>query len=627
MLLRPSGTLVLFAMLSVGLVCAAQQAQPESPVHYHFGDDPNGKLGWADPTYDDSAWPLAQDGRWPIPPIYSDGFVWVRVRVPVPSDAAGQLAIRSERPLVLDSGVTAVADELFVNGVKVGRQGSLPPHAQPSLYGWDEVFNLPAGVAAPGASAVVAFRVWCPPYLQLIGGSGSGRFTIDETRNLNLARRANIAASLVANEPDVALSALIFLLAVGLLVVWRWSRGRELLLCSLMLISLSLFSLWRDPSVFESTAVSWRTYQLIYFAIQTLAQAVAIEFVWAVHGLRAPRLKRLNQLALLIFNLTDLIIYLSMAPSEILTWSIRMSLPALLLFILIQIGVNVWALIFRRSNRLIAIALISTPVSILLFVFVKVNGVTIGPFYETYFGLAFFVCEFALFVMLGQRAWQSWRSRDELRVEFEAAREMQEQLVAPAEDVPGFKIESVYAPARQVGGDFFRVMPASDGSLLLVVGDVSGKGLKAAMTVSTIMGALHDFSSSSPAEVLAHLNRVLHGRVRGFVTCCATLIAKDGEVIHANAGNPAPYRNGAEMAVEPGLPLGMLAEAAYAETRYQFAPGDRLTFISDGVVEATNSNGELFGFERTQAISSESAAQIAKTAEQLARRTTSRSSP
>jgi hypothetical protein len=84
--------LVLFAMLSVGLVCDAQQAQPESLVRYHFGDDPDGKLGWADPTYDDSAWPLARDGRWPIPPIYSDGFVWVRVRVPVPSDAAGRLA-------------------------------------------------------------------------------------------------------------------------------------------------------------------------------------------------------------------------------------------------------------------------------------------------------------------------------------------------------------------------------------------------------------------------------------------------------------------------------------------------------------------------------------------------------
>jgi hypothetical protein len=363
--------------------------------------------------------------------------------------------------------------------------------------------------------------------------------------------------------------------------------------------------------------VSWRIYQLIYFAIQTLAQAVTVEFVWAVHGLRAPLVKRLNQLALVIFNLTGLVIYLSTTPSSLLSWSVRLSLPSLLCFIFIQIGVNIWALIFRRSNRLIAIALMSIPVSILLFVFVRVNGLMIGPFYETYFGLAYFVCEFALFVMLGQRAWQNWRARDELRVEFEAAREVQEQLVAPAVDVPGFRIESVYAPARRVGGDFFRVLPASDGSLLLVVGDVSGKGLKAAMTVSAIMGALHDYSSSKPAEILAHLNRVLHGRVSGFVTCCAALIASDGTMTLANAGNPAPYCNGKELAVEPGLPLGMLPEAAYQETISRIAPGDRLTFVSDGVIEATNAQGELYGFERTLAISTQPASAIADAAKQF----------
>jgi serine phosphatase RsbU (regulator of sigma subunit) len=85
----------------------------------------------------------------------------------------------------------------------------------------------------------------------------------------------------------------------------------------------------------------------------------------------------------------------------------------------------------------------------------------------------------------------------------------------------------------------------------------------------------------------------------------------------ANAGNPAPYRNGEEMAVEPGLPLGLLAEVSYTETRYQIAPGDRLIFVSDGVVEATNAQGELYGFERTQAVSTESARRIAETARQF----------
>ena len=215
--------------------------------------------------------------------------------------------------------------------------------------------------------------------------------------------------------------------------------------------------------------------------------------------------------------------------------------------------------------------------------------------------------DIAIAAMLFRRAWKAWKESSSLRVEFEAAREVQEQLVAPAVDVPGFKIQSAYAPARQVGGDFFRVIPDGEGNVLVVVGDVSGKGLKAAMTVSAIMGALHDYSSSRPVEVLAHLNRVLYGRVGGFVTCCVTLIAIDGTMTLANAGNPAPYRNGEEMEVEPGLPLGMLSEVSYVETRYQVAPGDRLTFVSDGVIEATNPQGELYGFQRTLAISTESA--------------------
>ena len=177
------------------------------------------------------------------------------------------------------------------------------------------------------------------------------------------------------------------------------------------------------------------------------------------------------------------------------------------------------------------------------------------------------------------------------------------------------KIQSAYAPAKQVGGDFFRVLPEADGSALIVMGDVSGKGLKAAMTVSAIMGALRGCDTRGPGSVLEYLNHVLYGQVSGFVTCCVAHISCDGQMTIANSGNPAPYRNGVEMTVEPGLPLGLVAEAGYAETRYTIAAGDGLTFVSDGVLEATNAKGELFGFERTQSISIESADQIAKTAE------------
>jgi sigma-B regulation protein RsbU (phosphoserine phosphatase) len=162
--------------------------------------------------------------------------------------------------------------------------------------------------------------------------------------------------------------------------------------------------------------------------------------------------------------------------------------------------------------------------------------------------------------------------------------------------------------------------------VLVVVGDVSGKGPKAAMTVSAIMGALHDYSSSRPANVLAHLNRVLHGRVSGFVTCCATLIAADGTMALANAGNPAPYRNGQEMAVQPGLPLGVLEAATYDETHYQIAPGDRITFVSDGVIEATSSTANSMASTAPRPSATSPRRPLWKQSNNSARKTTSRSS-
>ncbi|HVC47050.1 MAG TPA: PP2C family protein-serine/threonine phosphatase, partial [Terracidiphilus sp.] len=169
----------------------------------------------------------------------------------------------------------------------------------------------------------------------------------------------------------------------------------------------------------------------------------------------------------------------------------------------------------------------------------------------------------------------------------------------------------------EVGGDFFQVIPCVGraNAALLVIGDVSGKGLKAAMTVSLIVGALRDEQTRQPAQVLAHLNRVLCGQVGGFVTCSAALIAYDGVMTLANAGHLSPYRNGEEIALPPGLPLGIAPAADYTETTLHLAPGDKLTFLSDGVVEARNTQGELFGFDRTASISTQSAESIAQAAQ------------
>jgi serine phosphatase RsbU (regulator of sigma subunit) len=101
----------------------------------------------------------------------------------------------------------------------------------------------------------------------------------------------------------------------------------------------------------------------------------------------------------------------------------------------------------------------------------------------------------------------------------------------------------------------------------------------------------------------------------GFATCLCAEISMEGGVVIANAGHLAPYRNGQEVELESGLPLGIVANSEYAETTLSLAPGDRFTFLSDGVVEAQNTQRELFGFERTQAVSAQSAHEIAGAAQ------------
>ncbi len=584
---------------------ASAPAEPAAQVRYHFGDDPR----WAAPNFDDSAWPVAHQGQWPVPPYDSDGFIWVRVRVPTREAAAGPLALRLRDKNVL------IADEIFVNGVLVGRQGSPPPRTEMSLYARDEVFSLPAGLAAPGSTAVLAFRTWYPAGGRSLAREGGAVFTIDASQMQHLALQADHDASLIAEGPNLALNGILLMLGVGLLVFWRRAGGRDLLVCSWMLMATSLMSLWNSSSPLGLVTISWRTFVVVDAGLQALSMAASVELVWTVHGLRALGVKRLYHASWAIGTAAYLILMLAVKPSPIVLWSSLAMMPAIASFDCIQIAVNLWALMTKRANRMIAVAMIVISVADLLQNFGYLRGAKFGPFQETYFGLSLFLCEFALFVMLGRRAWQAWRARDELRVEFDAAREVQQRLVTPAVDVPGFRIESVYAPAKHVGGDFFRVLPEADGGVLVVVGDVSGKGLKAAMTVSAIVGALRTMPALTPSQILDALNRGLTGQLQGgFVTCCAARVGRHGAVTIANAGHLSPYRSGAEMSVTAGLPLGIAPDAEYEESQFQLQPAESLTFVSDGIVEARNPAGELFGFDRTQQISASGAEAIAQAA-------------
>ena len=193
-----------------------------------------------------------------------------------------------------------------------------------------------------------------------------------------------------------------------------------------------------------------------------------------------------------------------------------------------------------------------------------------------------------------------------LDTELAAAREIQ-RLMVPEElpPTPGYAIESIYRPAAQVGGDFFQVIPLGGGQTLVVVGDVSGKGLSAAMIVSMLIGMLHTISriSQDPVQILAELNNRLYERKHGgFVTCLAVRLDPSGRVVLANAGHLPPWLNSSEIGFAGSLPLSIAASATPEQVTLEIQPGDRLTLITDGVVEARDAQGALFGFDRTQAL-------------------------
>ena len=205
-----------------------------------------------------------------------------------------------------------------------------------------------------------------------------------------------------------------------------------------------------------------------------------------------------------------------------------------------------------------------------------------------------------------------------LQQEFKSAQELQRVLIPeqlPA--LPGYAITSAYRPAAEVGGDFFQLIPLNEGksasqrlskdegAALLVIGDVSGKGLKAAMAVSMIVGSLRTLAeiTDDPAAILAGMNRRIVGRLTdGFVTCLVLRINHKGECALANAGHIAPFLNRSEIAMEGTLPLGLVPEARYESIHLTLGVGDRLTLFTDGLLEARNAAGEVFGFERTAAL-------------------------
>jgi hypothetical protein len=588
---------------------AASTGDGDQVVRYHYGDDAR----WANPGFDDSEWPVASNGLVPsVAGRAADSFVWLRMRIPVSGKLQAPLALH-----LTGLGPQPTAWQAFVNGHLVGGQGSFPPGANPAEIPVSPVMELPSGLSPPGATALVTVREWQAPSFFETHAPSHPAAIIDEARALNLAVRLTAAEILAQNAPEYALSALLALLGIVLLFFWCGSLGREYLWAAIFLLTpLFIAILSSGPVV---ARFSFREQTLGWTALYVSGLIAEIELMWTLFQLRSRWLHIVWHALWVAFIAAQIAEAWFLGSPAILRLCRIVILTVIPAFDAILFPVCIRELFRRGGNRAFAAAMCVMEATIGLGAFGYSFHVSLGSFSLDLFQLTVTLVDLAIAGLLIRRAVLAWRHANTLRAEFEAAREVQQVLV-PAEspEIPGFRIERIYQPAGQVGGDFYQIVPARSGGVLIAIGDVSGKGMPAAMTVSLLVGTFRTLAhfTESPSEILSAMNQRMLARSRGgFTTCLALRADIDGTLTVANAGQVAPYVNGKELALENGFPLGLSPESAYVESTCRVDPGAQITLLTDGIVEARNDSGELFGFDRTAILSTQSAEAIARAAQ------------
>src|SRR5579871_1772686 len=203
------------------------------------------------------------------------------------------------------------------------------------------------------------------------------------------------------------------------------------------------------------------------------------------------------------------------------------------------------------------------------------------------------------------------RDRERIEQELKVAQLIQQQFLPKSlPDLPSWHVAAFYRPARTVGGDFYDFIPLPDGRLMVVIGDVTDKGVPAALVMASTHALLRGAGPRliSPGEVLAHVNDLLCVDIPAhmFVTCLALVLdPATGLLEFANAGHDVPYvRTGGGVAElrARGMPLGLMPGMEYEEKTFQMRPGDSVLLHSDGLAEAHSADREMFGFPRVSAL-------------------------
>lgn len=583
------------------------------PWKFHVGDN----MAWAQPDFDDSSWEDLDLTRgsnglalgWTARGHrgYS-GYAWYRLLIDV---EGAKHALALKMPDSVDD-----AYQVFVNGQRIGEFGKFSDHGVTAYSGVPSAFRLPKGIR--DGKLTIAVRTWMDSATPFNSADAGG---LREPPELGHAQA--IANDLTLDWDEQAhvvgsgfLELLILVMALIMALTLFWLDRQEkayfwlALVCEAIILSVGLLLL-----VNFTTWVGLTAYVII---TDVIAKPLQIG-LWVLFWGYWFRLGRMRALHLAVWSLVAILaVGTAMLRPPLYGQHIPVQLGAYLqpLMLMVKLALGILLLIvvykgFKRNRNegvIAGLAIVLAVIAIfnreLHLHFSWTTFKILGGFDIGIGTLSTILSLLVITVMLLRRFIRAQRAKEQWKMEIAQARHVQQVLIPEKlPQINDLHINSEYRPAREVGGDFFQIIPKEDdGTSLIVFGDVTGKGLQAGMLVALIVGAIrasaqHD---TSPRRILEALNEQLCERESASATCMVLRFAPDGVIELANAGQLPPYLNGIEMQIEGALPLGILPGMDFPVTSFRLEPGDSLMLMSDGVAEAQNANGELFGFERIE---------------------------
>jgi sigma-B regulation protein RsbU (phosphoserine phosphatase) len=577
----------------------------------HDGDETQ----WSSPEFDDSAWNTVDlDNLGPA----RQGWHWYRRRV---NFGPGRRELR----LLLAGGDGTY--ELFVNGIRMSGPTlcssflvSRPVEAVFPVSDGNGIFQVALRTRVPPG-----YAAWHLPQFTSV--------TIGFPTAIEYERQALESQRLYGLAPSICINLLLCLAGLNVLALYALQQTeREYIFLGLYLL---LVGISNGLSILQSSGLLPLSANFLIADPLIYAWVIAqIEFTYSFAGRRVGRVWRIYEASLLVPLMLSVVTWVGWFVSE--TYVLIEAAATTPIGLLLSALLFVWYHQDNREAGWLILPSLAPAVSTALFDLgtasislgwrpfnFLVEPIQMGPIALQLVDMGTLLFLLSIAVVMFFRFSRVSREQARAAAELAAAREIQRHLVpAVLPSLPNYAIEAAYLPAREVGGDFYQVLPQTDGSIVIVIGDVSGKGLGAAMTGAFAIGALHALAAeiSDPPQLLSRLNReVLRGQDSGFITCLCVKLSPNGQMTISNAGHLPPYKNGEELTSVGGPPLGLFPDLVYSESRFEINCGDSLTLLSDGVVEARGPKDELFGFERTQALTlrSASADDIAAAAQQF----------